>query len=177
MAGLVVYSSFRQFRAAPAGRVGPLGIAGYRAQPIEESRPAPGFEMPSLGEDGTIALQDFAGKVVVLNFWASWCGPCRAEAPTLQRLWEEYGHRGVQFLGVNYRDDEFAAREYEREFRITYPSVFDPAGELAFEYQLIGLPATFVIDSRGRVVYRFTGIVTEPLLRDAIQVALRRGMP
>jgi thiol-disulfide isomerase/thioredoxin len=107
--------------------------------------------------------------VVVVNFWASWCGPCRQEAPALQRLWERYRDRGVQFLGINFRDDQAAAREYEREFGITYPSVVDPTGKLAADFQVIALPSTFVVGRDGWVEYHFTGIITEDLLHGAVE--------
>ncbi|MGH2740306.1 MAG: TlpA family protein disulfide reductase [Actinomycetota bacterium] len=153
-------------------QAGGISVADYQARARVDDRPAPPFELEALDGNRTISLSDFAGDVVVLNFWASWCGPCRVEAPGLQRVWEAYRDRGVQFLGVDYRDDRFAARAFQDEFGITFPSVFDPAGELAFDYGLFGLPSTFIINREGRIVFHYTGIVTESLLHDSLDEVL-----
>lgn len=110
---------------------------------------------------------------MTLNFWASWCAPCRLEAPDLQATWEAYRQRGVQFLGVNYRDDKAAANAFTDEFRITYPSVFDPSGSLAFGYELIGVPTTFIIDGQGHVRFQFRGYLDGAVLRRALDDVLK----
>ena len=129
---------------------------------------APAFELPALDGGGRIALADYAGKVVVLNFWASWCAPCKQEAPELQALWEEYRDEPVQFLGVDHQDNRGAALEHERRFGISYPSAFDPDGKLAPRYGLFGLPATLVIGPDGRISHKFTGRIDAGRLREAI---------
>jgi cytochrome c biogenesis protein CcmG/thiol:disulfide interchange protein DsbE len=151
---------------------GALSVANYQARAEVVDTRAPDFELPLLGEDGSLRLSDLRGDVVVLNFWASWCSPCRIEAPDLQAVWQDYRDRGVRFVGVDELDDEFAAQGFVREFAITYPSVFDPSGSLADDYGFIGLPATYVIDRQGDIVYRFQGFIDGPTLRSSLDEVL-----
>jgi thiol-disulfide isomerase/thioredoxin len=164
-AALIAFTAYRQLKA---GGATPFSIADYQAEAQRDRRPVPQFSEPALG-GGTIHWGDYAGKVVVVNFWASWCGPCRREAPALQRLWEEYRGRDVRFLGVNFNDDPAAAQAYEEEFGITYPSVSDPSGKVAHLFQVLALPTTYVVGPDGWISYHFTGIITEPLLRDSLE--------
>lgn len=154
-----------------------IGVADYRATAVHESHLAPDFTMPNLDGGEPISLSDFRGKIVVLNVWASWCLPCRKEAPALQAAWEDYSGRGIQFLGSNYQDDRDAARAFVGEFGITYPSVFDPSGRLAVDYGFFGLPSTFVIDRSQRIRFRFTGYLTATTLRAALDDLYSEGTP
>lgn len=148
-----------------------FSIGDFRAEGERESRPAPNLVGEAL--DGSrLALSEYRGKAVVLNLWASWCGPCRKEQPIFERLWREYRDRGVQFLGLNVRDTKAAALAFIDEFQVTYPSFFDPSAALTFEVQAQILPSTFIIDSAGQMFFRFTGTVDEPLLRQGIDRAL-----
>jgi len=118
-----------------------------------------------------VSLSDYAGDVVVMNVWASWCGPCRGEAPALQEVYSTQRKRGVQFLGLNTRDQDSGARAFENSFGITYPSIVDPSGEiqLAFRDTLPPyLPSTIVIDRDGRVAARIVGPTTYPELSDLV---------
>jgi DsbE subfamily thiol:disulfide oxidoreductase len=132
--------------------------------------------MPGLAGEGvaggTVGPEAYRGRAVVVNFWATWCGPCRREQPALQRLAEEYGDRGVAFVGVNFRDDPAAAREYLREFGVTYPSVFDPAGEIGFDFGIPYLPATVLADATGQLRYRLLGAQPESSFRRYIEEVL-----
>lgn len=177
IAAVVATLAFTELRTRGTSAVGGFTVANYQATAETENTPAPDFELPSL-EDGTpIALSSFRGHVVVLNFWASWCAPCRLEAPGLRRVSERYRERGVRFLGVDYRDDEAAARAFVEEFRLPYPSVFDPSGSLAFDFELIGFPTTFIIDAGGTIRYRFVGYLSEDVLEAALDDVLSRATP
>jgi cytochrome c biogenesis protein CcmG, thiol:disulfide interchange protein DsbE len=125
---------------------------------------------------GKIASSDFKGKVMVVNFWAVWCGPCRAEQPILQSLWQRYRDRGVVFLGVDERDDPAAAQAQLRDLGVTYPSLSDPDGRYATDFGFFGLPNTYVVDRTGTIRYQVIGRVhTEAELATLIDRMLARS--
>ncbi|MFY9264398.1 MAG: TlpA disulfide reductase family protein [Solirubrobacterales bacterium] len=105
-----------------------------------------------LGSDQTTSLADFRGKVVLLNFWASWCQPCRVEAPAIERAYRRYRDRGFVVIGANVDDLTKDAREFAREFGISYPIVRYRSADATDDFGARRLPESFVIDRRGRVV-------------------------
>jgi cytochrome c biogenesis protein CcmG/thiol:disulfide interchange protein DsbE len=111
--------------------------------------------------------------VVVVNFWADWCGPCRKEQPALQRLSDEYAGR-AQFVGVNFMDDQAKALEYIREFGVTYPSVVDD-GPLANRFQMPYPPTTYFVDRGGVMRYMLLGEQTEERLRGYLEELLAKS--
>lgn len=113
---------------------------------------APDFDLPTLEGGDTISSDALKGRPVVLNFWASWCIPCRKEAPLLQRAWERYKEEGVIILGVNIRDSKTDAKRFVQEFGITYPVVRDETLELANGLGVYGIPETFFVDDRWRLL-------------------------
>jgi len=129
---------------------------------------APDRALPLLGGGGERSLASFRGKPVVLNFWASWCDPCRSEAPLLERAQQRLERRGGTVLGVTFRDASPDSQAFVRRFRLTYPSVRDVDGKLAKEYGTRALPETFVIDARGRVVDLKRGAVDRAFLDRAL---------
>jgi cytochrome c biogenesis protein CcmG, thiol:disulfide interchange protein DsbE len=127
--------------------------------------------IPALNGGRPLRLADYRGKVVVLNFWASWCDPCTHEAPLLQRTQEQLGSRGT-VLGATYNDVPGESVSFEREHHVTYPSGRDVGLKLAQDYNTHALPETFVIDRSGNVVAISRGEVSERFLRNAVQKAL-----
>jgi len=137
----------------------------------QQRQPAPQISGPLLG-GGSLDLSQFAGQVIVLNVWASWCAPCRAEAPVLERLWQEQAGQGVQFVGLDTRDSTAAALAFVDRFGITYPNIVDEAGLLQLQFRQTlppqAIPSTVVIDAQGRVAARLLGKVSEASLRAVI---------
>ena len=132
------------------------------------NRPAPDFTLTTF-EGTAISLEDLRGKPVVINFWASWCPPCRIEAPLIERTWREYKNRGLIFLGVNIQDRKEDALNYIREFDITYPNGPDPTGEISIDYGVSGLPVTFFVSSKGEIVRRWVGAIEKSVLISSIE--------
>jgi cytochrome c biogenesis protein CcmG/thiol:disulfide interchange protein DsbE len=126
-----------------------------------------------LFDGGTISLEDFRGKVIFLNFWASWCPPCRAEARTLEAAWQSYKDGDVVFLGVDIQDREEDAQGFLKEFGITYWNGRDATGKIAIDYGVWGIPETFFIDREGRITYKHVGALGMPLIMAKLAEALR----
>ncbi len=129
--------------------------ARYIPSPLVAGR-APDFTLPRF-DGGELRLSDLRGNAVFLNFWASWCPPCRAEARTLEAAWQKYRDQDVVFVGVNIQDEEPAARAFLEEFGITYPNVVDRGHRVAIDYGIWGIPETFFIDREGRITYKHVG--------------------
>ena len=139
---------------------------------------APEFTLDRLDKPGRLSMSDLRGKAVVVNFWASWCLPCRDEAPVLQQTYERYRGDGLVVLGIDFTDFKGDARAFMRRFGLTFPVVFDGKGSTGGKWGLKGVPETFFVDRSGRVVGEplYGGIDLERN-RDAFQrgVALALG--
>lgn len=135
---------------------------------------APAFQLRRLSGGGRTSLRDFRGKVVVLNIWASWCDPCRAESPLLERWHRRISASGAgTVVGVDVLDVSSDARAFVREFGLTYPQLHDKEDSLRSDYGASGVPETIVIDRRGRVAAVRRGPVDERFMREKVQPLLR----
>jgi cytochrome c biogenesis protein CcmG/thiol:disulfide interchange protein DsbE len=136
------------------------------------NRPAPDFTITTF-EGTKMSLVDLKGKPVVINFWASWCPPCRVEAPLLEQTWRVYKNRGVVFIGVDIQDKLEDALAYIREFDVTYPNGPDPTGEISINYGVSGLPVTFFVSRTGEIVRRWVGAIERSVLISSIEEIMK----
>lgn len=140
-----------------------LALLGWGLLERGETQPqvgdtAPGFTLRLFDgyygefDDGQVTLADLRGRIVVINFWASWCVECRVEARELEETWQEYRDKGVVFIGVDYDDTEVKAVNYLKEFGITYPNGLDGRGRISNNsYHITGVPETFIVDPSGQI--------------------------
>jgi cytochrome c biogenesis protein CcmG, thiol:disulfide interchange protein DsbE len=133
---------------------------------------APVRELPRLGSEGTGSLADHAGKVVVLNIWASWCDPCKSEMPLLQRTHDRIVPRGGMVLGIDTQDATDSALKFLRDHDISFPSLRDTDREYGRELDVAGYPETFVIDRGGRIAAMRRGPVTKEWLSENVDPLL-----
>lgn len=162
--GLFVYREVIQPSNAEAE---PVGIVASAGRPLL-GEPAPDFVLPRPGSDERVSLSDFRGQPVVLNFWATWCVPCRTEMPDLQTAYEE---EDVVVLAVNWQESDGVVQDFLDEFGLTFPTVLDREGGVREHYGVVGLPATFFIDAEGVLQARNFGPVFGNLLDDGIEAA------
>ena len=161
--------------AGVAGLVAILTVSVARpAGPVDTpivGQPAPAFDLETL-DGGRLSLAQLRGSTVVLNFWASWCIPCREEAPLLTAAAADYGARGLRILGVLYQDGAENARDFMRRYGQTYRGLLDADGRTAIDYGVFGIPETFFIDADGIVRSRQIGAVTATDLQTQIEAIL-----
>jgi cytochrome c biogenesis protein CcmG/thiol:disulfide interchange protein DsbE len=130
-----------------------FGLLRSQQGPVGRGEEAPAFILTTFGNE-EIDYADLAGKVIVINFWASWCKPCEQEAADLQTAWEEYAPTGdVVFLGVDYVDTETEARAYLEKFGITYPNGPDLGTRISQSFRIQGVPETYFIDRTGQLIF------------------------
>ena len=124
--------------------------------PLAEPRPAPAFRLADI--DGKLhALSDYKGKVIVLNFWATWCPPCRFEMPSMERAQTLTAEHGGVFLGINVGENQDTIFTFTADYPVTFPLLMDVNSEVIEKYPVVGLPTTYVIDPQGRIVYQAIG--------------------
>jgi cytochrome c biogenesis protein CcmG/thiol:disulfide interchange protein DsbE len=150
---------------------------GFRLNPRDVpsplvGRPAAAFALTTF--DGQpLSLEGLRGKVVVLNFWASWCNPaCYDEAPVLERGWRAFKGRDVMVVGVDIQDTVEAAQKFMQQFSLTFPNARDTAGKVSIDYGVYGVPETFFIDRQGRIRAKHVGAVTDAVFRAQVEALL-----
>lgn len=157
-------SEFRFVEGTPSGEV----------IPADEREQAP--EVTGELLDGeSYSLSDHDGTIVVMNFWASWCAPCRVEAPDLQQIYETYQDQDVELLGVLVRDTKGQGETYSQQAGLTYPSIYDPSTKVALQfrgYPLAAIPSTIVIDRQGKVAAAYVSVVDLESLTSTIEKLL-----
>lgn len=142
---------------------------------IATGEPAPDFELKNL-DGASVRLSDYRGSVVLLNFWASWCPPCRVEMPHMQRFYQDYAAKGVVVLGVNLTATEEhpdRVRPFVEKRQLTFPVVLDEKGEVMKAYQVVGYPTTYLIDEDGTVREKFVGVLDYEKMKKAVSRARR----
>lgn len=144
-----------------------FALFGSREEVIRTSplvgREAPEFTL-KLFNGKELALSELRGKTVLLNFWASWCMPCRQEARALEQTWQKYKDKDVVFIGVNVWDDNSNALSYMKKYGGEYPHGADPEEEIQVDYGVGGVPETFFIDSAGNITDKYNGPLTEQII-------------
>ncbi len=143
---------------------------------IDQSQRQPAPDITGTTLDGKpFSLAALRGKITVLNVWASWCSPCRAEAPVLEKVWQEQQGKDVQFIGLDTRDSDTSALTFIKKFGITYPNVIDRDGALQLRFSGTlppqAIPSTLVVDANGKVAARALGKVSESTLLGMIEAA------
>lgn len=175
-AGIVLFAFIAAFTGSLLDGCGKKEDSGKKeaVMPVSQSadaRMSVPFKVKTFG-GAEFSLESARGKVVVLNFFASWCGPCKQEAPGLQRAYAAFKDSGVVFIGVAVDDTEKGAREFLKHYGITFPAGLDADGRIASAYNLYGVPDTFIIGADGRVRFSHTGDISEEDLVNEIKKAL-----
>jgi cytochrome c biogenesis protein CcmG/thiol:disulfide interchange protein DsbE len=137
---------------------------------------APDFTLERLDREGQLKLSSLEGNAVVLNVWASWCIPCKDEAPFLERAWRQNRKRGLVVVGLDAKDFRRDARRFVERFGLTFPIVYDGPGDTLGGYGVTGFPETFVLDRQGKVVEAFAGAVNAEEERARLRAAIEQAL-
>ena len=134
-------------------------VAGCSSSPAQGTHigsPAPNFKLPNL-EGETVSLSDLRGKPVMLNFWATWCPPCREEMPFIQQVYEQWSDKGLVVLAINLGESSAKVKEFMQSYGLSFPVLLDTKEDVAQKYNIRGIPTTVFIDKNGIIQVRITG--------------------
>jgi cytochrome c biogenesis protein CcmG/thiol:disulfide interchange protein DsbE len=143
----------------------------YIRSPLLAQEAAP-FDI-TLFDGRSLALKELRGKAVFLNFWSSWCPPCRAEARDLEAAWQKVKDKNMVFVGVALQDTDKNSLAFLQEFNVTYPNGKDDTGKVSVDYGVWGIPESFFIDPQGRITYKHVGGIQAPMVIAKLEEALR----
>ncbi len=167
--GILVWASLQT-----GGQPGGLGVNTQFGVAEVDAEPARDFTL-QLHEGGQVDLLGLRGRVVMVDFWASWCAPCRQEAPALEQAYRDYAGSDVEFIGVNIWDLADNAATYLEEFEVSYPNGVDEDGQIAIDYGVKGIPEKFFIDRNGIVRQKFVGPIRPEKLKETLDKLLAEG--
>ncbi len=137
--------------------------SGFNAQAASVGEPAPQFTLPSLQQDQPISLAQFSGKVVYVDFWASWCAPCRTSFPLLNNLYQKYKAQGFEVVAVNLDENKINAEKFIKEFPVTFTVLRDSEGEWADKYVVESMPTSFIVDKKGVIQKIHSGFTSDDI--------------
>lgn len=158
------------------GLVSGMGLVGIGSGGSGSAQRAPSFSLPLFSDfegRSELRLDDLVGRPVLVNIWASWCGPCRAEMPAIERVWQRHRDRGLVVVGVTTQDREADARAFLEEVGVTYPVGLDDDGSISRAYGVQGVPSTYFITDTGNLARAWVGVITEDRL-ESLTVDLLR---
>ncbi|OMF80902.1 peroxiredoxin family protein [Paenibacillus glucanolyticus] len=169
--GLITYGAYDYFSKSSANQAEVMKTEDTdMVIGIEKGQAAPDFVLQNLqGEE--VRLSDFQGKTVMVNFWATWCPPCRIEMPHMQKFFEDYNSKDVVIIGVNMTPSEKtldSVKSFVDEQQLTFPIVLDMDGSVTQTYQIIAYPSTVLIDSRGVIQEKFRGAINYEMMKEAV---------
>jgi cytochrome c biogenesis protein CcmG/thiol:disulfide interchange protein DsbE len=144
-----------------------FGLFSPKPDRPQVGEPAPGFTL-TLFDGSRISLRDLRGQIVMLNFWASWCSPCRQEAPALESVWQAHRDEGVVFVGITYKDSAGASQAFLEEYGITFLNGVDTKGKISDAYGVTAIPETYIIDRGGKVAWLHLGQVAADVLSEQL---------
>jgi cytochrome c biogenesis protein CcmG/thiol:disulfide interchange protein DsbE len=152
-----------------------FGLVSKGSSGVALGEAAPGEALPRLEGGGDESLADYRGRWVLVNFWASWCLPCREEAPALERFQQRHGGSDFTVVGIDSRDLSGDGRDFVERYGLSYPQLRDGDGDAAHAFGTTGVPENFLIDPRGKVRLLVSGPVTAEYLREAVEPMLPGG--